>query len=121
MDIDNFMTTESNWLRQEDLDKPRLYTIKGADVAKVGEDDRIVLHFEDSDDELITNKTNLSLLASFYGSTNTEDWEGKKVVLWRDENVMYAGKRVGGIRVRLPKGVNPVTKDGFEPDQDIPF
>ena len=119
MEIDNFMTTESNWLRQEDLDKPRLYTIKGADVAKVGEDDRIVLHFEDSDDELVCNKTNLSLLASFYGSTNTEDWEGKKVVLYRDENVMYAGKRVGGIRVRLPKGEEPAKKPEF--DDDVPF
>ena len=119
MDIGQFMTTDSNWLRQEDLDKPRLYTIKGADVGKVADDDKLILHFEDSDDELVCNKTNLSLLASFYGSTNTEDWEGKKVVLYRDENVMYAGKRVGGIRVRLPKGEEPAKKYDFDDDIDF--
>lgn len=113
------MSSESNWLRQEDLDKPRLYTIKGFDVDKVGEDQKLIAHFADTDDQLVCNKTNLSLMAAFFGSTDTEDWEGKKIVLYRDPGVMYAGKVVGGIRVRLPKGETPASKPEF--DDDVPF
>ncbi|MEQ9410481.1 MAG: hypothetical protein RIK87_22290 [Fuerstiella sp.] len=42
---------------------------------------------------------------SEYGD-DTDHWPGKAITLWPDPSVMYAGKRVGGVRIRptIPQG-----------------
>jgi sucrose-6-phosphate hydrolase SacC (GH32 family) len=119
MQIDQFLTTGSDYLKKEDVDKPVLATISGADVEQVGDEDKIIIHFKEIDKSLVANKTNLQLMAVFYGSSDTDAWIGKQVVLFNDKTVMYAGQVVGGVRVRLPKGVEPVGEKEF--DDDVPF
>ena len=126
MDITEYINSGSDYMRKEDFPKPELLTISGASVEKVGEDERLIIHFKESEKSLVANKTNLQLLAVFYGSDDTDDWMAKKVVLWNDPTVMYGGKPIGGIRVRLPKGVDPIppsvpqaTPADF--DDDCPF
>jgi hypothetical protein len=128
MKIDPFLNTGTDYLKKEDFPQPALLTISGAEQVKVLEDDKIVIHFKEDDKALLANKTNLQLMAVFYGSTDTDDWIGHKVVLYNDPTVMYAGKVVGGIRVRLPKGVEPIVAQNAsrEPgsddfDDDVPF
>ena len=120
MQIDPFLNTGSDYLKKEDCDPAILVTISGAEVEKIGEDDRIIIHFKNNEKSLVANKTNLQLMAVFYGDTDTDAWIGKQVVLFNDKTVMYAGQVVGGIRVRLPKGVNPVGQSE-EFDDDVPF
>ena len=118
MQIDPFLNTGSDYLKKEDCDPAILVTISGAEVEKIGEDDRIIIHFKDNEKSLVANKTNLQLMAVFFGSSDTDDWKGKQVVCYNDKTVMYAGQVVGGVRVRLPKGTEPVSK---EFDDDVPF
>jgi hypothetical protein len=36
------------------------------------------------------------------GHDDPEEWIGQRVELYVDDNVNYAGKRVGGVRLRKP-------------------
>jgi hypothetical protein len=62
-----------------------------------------------------------------FNSEDTDDWTGKKIVLYNDPNVSYAGKIIGGIRVRAPKvkaaaPVKPmVAAEVFDDVSDVPF
>lgn len=123
---------ESKFLKKEDVDAGKLFTVSGVEqhnVAKQGADEEMkwCLLFEEEDKPLVLNSTNIQLCKNVFGSDDTDDWTGKRLVLYTDPNVTYAGKLVGGIRVRAPKKTAPakkVTKIAPEPDDlddDIPF
>lgn len=59
-----------------------------------------VIQFSDCPKKLTSNVTNTRVLITMFGS-ETDDWIGKKIILYVDEHVQYAGKEVRGIRVRL--------------------
>ena len=71
------------------------------------------------------NSTNAQLCSAILGSDDTDDWKGKRVVLYVDPTVMYAGQVVGGIRVRRPKPTapppKPVVLETEIDDSDVPF
>src|SRR6266446_3361481 len=100
---------ESNYLTKHDVEPPKLVTIKGdlkqENLAMEGkpEDLKWVIRFHETDKPMVLNSTNGQLIAMAVGSENSEDWNGKQVVLYNDPNVSFQGKLVGGIRVRAPK------------------
>ncbi len=103
---------ESKFLKKEDVGNGLLFTVEGCaqhNVAKQGADPEMkwCQSFEESEKPLVLNSTNLQLCQRVFGSDDTDDWTGKKVVLYTDPNVSYAGKIVGGIRVRAPKVAKP--------------
>ena len=51
---------------------------------------------------MVLNSTNIHNCAQACNSQDTDDWVGKKVVLYEDPNVSFGGKLVGGIRLRAP-------------------
>ena len=111
---------ESKFLKKEDVGQGKLFTIASMEQQNVAMDDqppemKWVLHFHEVDKGIALNWTNIQLIAKAVGSEETNDWMGKKIVLYEDPNVSFGGKLVGGIRVRAPK--NQVQ----EPEQDIPF
>jgi len=122
---------ESKFLKQSDVGKGLLVTIQDCDqqnVAKEGADPELkwCLHFAEVEKPLVLNSTNIQLCAQVCGSKNTDDWKGKRIVLYTDPNVSFGGKLVGGIRVRKPKATAPpppppVTDNEFEDDSSIPF
>ena len=59
------------------------------------------LHFKELDKPFVCNYTNLEVIAELLGSDETDDWVGNPIVLYYDPNVMFGGKRVGGIRVKM--------------------
>jgi hypothetical protein len=80
--------------------------------------------------------TNGALIAAITHSEESDGWIGKQIMLYNDPNVMFAGKLVGGIRVRpvnRPEdrknpnyvGGVPVPEDTTDhkqsQDSDIPF
>lgn len=65
------------------------------------------LLFREEEKPLVLNSTNIQLCKAIFGSDDTDDWKGKRVVLYTDPSIMYAGKVVGGIRVRKPKATAP--------------
>lgn len=63
-----------------------------------------VLHFSEKVKPLILNSTNGSAISKLYGK-ETDGWIGKQITLYLDPNVRFAGKRVGGTRVRKPSAI----------------
>lgn len=125
----------SNFIKKEDCDPPRLVTIadvREENVAKEGapEDMKWCLHFKEMDKPMVLNSTNGQIIAKITGSAETEQWTGRKVVIYHDPSVSFGGKLVGGIRCRAPKGTAPVKPvaapapapvEDDEPMEDVPF
>ena len=74
------------------------------------------------DRSLPLNRTNLNLLAKWFG-TRSSAWAGKEITVYRDESVMMAGRLTGGWRVRRPQphDVPSVVPDTELEPGDVPF
>ena len=128
---------ESKFLKKEDVDPSVLVTIDRVaqnNVAMQGVDPEMkwCLYFLEMDKPMVMNSTNLHLAGNACGSDDTDDWIGKKIVLYNDPNVSFGGKLTGGIRVRSQKKVQePVVPQRktvpsraatvADLDDDIPF
>ena len=126
---------ESKFLKQTDVGAGTLLTVAGCEqrnVAKQGADPepKWCLLFHEEEKPLVLNSTNIQLCAAIFGSDDSDQWLGKQIVLYTDPTVMFAGKVMGGIRVRKPKGraakapppppPTPERQPGDE-DDDSPF
>ena len=61
---------------------------------------RFVLHLENLDKAMVVNATNKDELTTALGRVPVK-WIGATVGLYVDSNVMFAGKRVKGLRLRV--------------------
>lgn len=122
---------ESRFLKKEDCGKGVLLTMRSVEkinVAKEGAPEELkwCLHFDEVDKPLVLNSTNNQIIASITGSGQTEDWAGKKVVLYADPNISFGGKLIGGIRARAAKN-QPAEAPPQNPkpaeilDEEVPF
>ncbi len=116
---------ESKFLKQSDVGNGVLATIKSCirmNVNKEGAEAdmmRWCLTFTNLDKPLVLNFVNQQSCEEICKSDDTDDWIGKEIVLYTDPNVVYGGKRTGGIRIRAPKVRRaPVMEIN---DDDIPF
>lgn len=133
---------ESKYLKKEDCGQGILVTIKGLsqeNMAMEGDPQELkwVLHFMENIKPMALNSTNAQLIAQVAQSEETDDWPGKKIVLYSDPSISFGGKLVGGIRVRAPRNqppkpmmANPApppqpvrgpAAEGGVADEDIPF
>ena len=103
----------SKYLKKEDVPQPALVTVRSFsqdNVAQQGqpEEKKWIMHFNEFENGLVMNSTNLQLTAMAMGSEETEDWIGKQIVLFSDPNVSFGGKLVGGLRIRAVRKKAPV-------------
>jgi len=119
---------ESKYLKKEDVGNGILVTIKSLEKTNVAgdnqdPDEKYVMHFKEMPKGMVLNWTNIQLIAHALGSEETNDWIGKKIVLYEDPNVSFGGKLVGGIRCRAPKQAKQAAPVEEAPpfDDDIPF
>jgi len=97
-----------------------------ANVAR--EDDqpemRPILHFKEGGYKpMVLNKTNLNFILGHYGDKESLI-VGKKILVWVNPDVEYAGKTVMGLRLAAPQMAvdsSHADADKAEPDDDIPF
>ncbi len=103
MKLSDLPGMKGKWIKKEELDQPLRVKIVSVKVEEVGEEKepKAVVMF-DNDRGWIPNKTCLITAGAFLGD-DTDTWAGKVIELYRDENVRYAGKKVGGIAVREAK------------------
>jgi hypothetical protein len=106
----------SKFLKKEDVGKGVLVTVGDVyhvNVALDGADEELkwAMTFPELDKPWVLNSTNLNIMKGIFDSEHSEDWKGKQVVLYHDPSITFAGKPVGGIRVRAPK----------DPKDDVPF
>jgi hypothetical protein len=124
----------SKFLKREDVGDGVVVVIAGVsqeNVAKDGVDPELkwCLHFTNVDKPMVLNTTNMTLIAKFLGSDNTDDWEGKSIILYDDPAVSFGGKLTGGIRVRPKKTPAlmgnprpPLKQQPRQPgEDDVPF
>ncbi len=113
----------STYLEKEDLKaEDGRYIEKRAVVAtiaseKVGDDQKMVIYFQNMEKGMVGNRTNADTLADLYGE-DTDGWIGREVILYVDPTVMYAGKRVGGLRLKAPQAP-PVSRPATRPGDVI--
>lgn len=100
----------SNWLKKEDLPHPVVATIRAVTQEKIkgerGDELKPVLHFLGSLKPMVLNRGNATIISSIYGDDIT-NWPNKIIEVYADPSVMFAGRLVGGIRLRAPQGHAP--------------
>lgn len=104
---------ESKYLKKEDVDRPLLVTVNRLEKQNLAQEGKTpemlwCMYFAELSKPLVLKTTNIQLCEMALGSDDTDDWLGKKLVLYTDPNVSMNGKLVGGIRVRAPKLAAPV-------------
>lgn len=113
MKVDNFLSSATA-LKADDLQgKEVRKTMESVTEREFPEGNKLELSFDGTDRTLILNKTNLATIVAAYGG-ETADWSGHVLALF-PTTVMFEGRQVAGIRVRVPE---LETKDG---DADQPF
>ena len=73
---------------------------------------------------LIMNATNIRrAVAAFGDDSETNNWQGKRIVVFDDASVEYGGKVVGGVRLRaVPAKSKSKAKSKKDTDEDeMPF
>jgi hypothetical protein len=104
--------TQSRFLKKEDVMPDKLVTIASYEQMNVAQESQSpeykwCLHFTELDKPLVLNSTNGQLIEAITGSGDFDHWINKKVVLYNDPTVGFAGKITGGIRVRASKQASP--------------
>ena len=116
---------ESKYLKKSDVEPPIKVTIthlNQENLAMQGQPEEMkwILNFT-AGKPLVLNSTNSQLIANALGSTETDDWKGKDIVLFNDPNVSFGGKLTGGVRARAVKGQEPKNENADPFSDDIPF
>lgn len=97
---------ESKYLKKEDVgENGTIVTVSGFERVNVAMEDqppehKWVMRFKEFDKPMVLNSTNIQLCEKIFGSDNTDDWMGNKLIVYSDPNISFGGKLVGGIRVR---------------------
>jgi hypothetical protein len=102
-------TRDGAFLSKADVTPPQTWTLTQVaeqSVAAPGKPakTKLVLYFDGTPKGLILNMSNGDTLCELTGSEDPLKWPGTSVELYVDDAVIYAGKRVGGIRLRKPAG-----------------
>ena len=90
-----------NYLKKEDIDGAMTVTLTDVwseAVLNAGRK-KLVVSFRELEKPLILNKTNIKRFARIFGTGDTKVWRGP-VTLYVEPGVEYAGRVVGGLRVR---------------------
>ncbi len=101
----------SQYLSKEDVATPviatiadvRMETIQGGEGA--AEEKPVMLFQEGHLKHMVLNQINWGVIEDAYGP-ETDAWRGNRVELYIDPRVMFGGRRVGGVRVRIPAGAS---------------
>lgn len=90
-----------NYLKKEDLRGAATVQIVDvrAEAVLNGERRKLVVEFQEFEKPLILNKTNIKRLARIFGTGDTSAWRGP-VTMYVEAGVEFAGRVVGGIRLR---------------------
>lgn len=90
-----------NYLKKEDIEGPITATITDvwSEVVLNAGRKKLVVSFREFEKPLILNKTNIKRFARIFDSGDTTKWRGL-VTIYVEPGVEYAGRVVGGIRVR---------------------
>ena len=94
----------SKYLSKEDVPQAVSVSIARVYHTEIESDEttktKVVIDLNGLDKPMILNATNWDALEAAYGP-ESDAWVGKTCEVYADPNVVYAGKKVGGLRVRV--------------------
>lgn len=91
------------------IDEVTRETLKGRDDEP--DETKAVMYFKnDTVKPMVLNNVNWLACEDLYGD-DSDNWGGKPIELYRDANIMFGSKRVGGIRIRAPHGLKEDSGD----------
>jgi len=123
---------ESKYIKSKDVPDPVIVTVTKVGQVNLAKEEaapeyKWAIRFKEFDKPMVLNSTNIRIAEKVFGSDNTDDWIGKEIILFTDENVTFGGELVGGLRFkgkdREPKRVeHPKTGSKFDNmADDVPF
>ena len=90
---------KSNYLKASDLQgREPTVTISKYTMEKLGDDQKLVIYFQNKDKGMVCNKTNANRIAYYY-TGNLDNWIGKQIILGT-ELVDFQGKSSEALRVK---------------------
>jgi hypothetical protein len=117
---------QSKFLRKEDFDEDQVVTISSIKLEEMQgntNETKWVLYFKELQKGMVLNVTTIRVLEQAFGD-ESDDWTGKKVMVYVDPNVSFQGRVVGGLRLKPPRvkkeAESPKAKEP-EFDDDVPF
>jgi len=118
---------KSKWLTKGEVEnmapEQRRTTVEKVVEEEVGDEPKPVLYLRGIEKGWPINMTGLEALAEIVGSENTDKFAGEPVEIFVDPDVRYAGKRVGGIKLRSDriKAEPEHQAEARDFDSEIPF
>lgn len=123
---------QSKYLKTADVPDPVIVTVTKVGKVNLAKEDaapeyKWAIRFKEFEKPMVLNSTNIKIAEKVFGSDNTDDWAGKEIILFTDDNVTFGGELVGGLRFKgkekEPQRVNPKQPGGKFDDMadDIPF
>lgn len=106
VDVNQYYTNESAYLKAEDLEHGKKYplTIAGVEAVEFNQDGKkstkLALTFREAEKKLTLNKTNAMVISAVHGS-ESDHWAGKKIYVYRAK-VQFGDKMVDAVRVDMP-------------------
>lgn len=95
---------KSSYLTAADVPEPVTVTIDRVAEETLSRDGKqekkAVLYYRGGPQGIVLAKTTLSQLIEIFKSDETDDWVGKKVIVYQDKEVFFNGKQMPGIRFR---------------------
>ena len=112
----------SKWLTKADVEamsaESRRTVVERITEEEVGDDIKPVLYLKGIGKPWPINMTGLETLADITGSDDTDDFAGTAVEIYVDPDVRYAGKRIGGIKLRALDAKKETADEGLSDDFD---
>ena len=122
---------QSKYLKTEDVPDPVIVTVVKIGKVNLAREDaapeyKWAIKFKEFAKPMVLNSTNIKIAEKVFASDDTDNWIGKEIVLFTDENVTFGSELVGGLRFKGQEKapVKVPTKTGGHFDDmvdDIPF
>lgn len=106
----------SKYLKKEDVLNPVTTTIQALtqeDIKTAGGNESKPILYMVGLKPMVLNKSNATVLYEVYGEP--VGWPGRAVEVYCDPSVMFGGKRVGGVKLRIPAHQPVQGQPGFQP------
>jgi hypothetical protein len=109
MNFDQLVPSKSKYLAKEDVGEDGLIlTVRGVKMETIkgddGDEDKVVLYFNEDVKPMVLNRTNSQLLGTVTGASNAGEARGKQIIVYNDVTVMFGGKPTGGLRIKRISG-----------------
>lgn len=116
LSFDELVPSKSKYLAKGDVGEDGLIlTVRGFRMETLegdqGDEDKMVLHFQEDVKPMVLNRTNAQLISVATGASRAGDAVGKQIVVYNDPTISFGGKITGGLRIKKITGAPRVPAD----------